>query len=127
MLGDLQISRFVSAKPLASSLALLDSHLESFLRARELLYAQRRKMLPVFLHYSLLPPLVFHAGWQLLLHLGEVSPLFALLFHQTDFFFFFFLISSFALRLPRRQYIRRARWREELPGAQVWIAYVSSQ
>lgn len=84
------------SKPLARSLMLGNSHLESFLCARELLSAWGRVTLPVFVHYSLLPPLVSQAGWQLLLHLGEVSPLFALLFHQTDSLIFF-LISMFVL------------------------------
>lgn len=84
-------------------------------------------MLPVFLqHCSLLPPPVSWAGWQSLSRLGEVSPLFALLFHQTDFLNFFY-ISAFVLRLPRRLYIHRARWREERPGAQVWVACDRSQ
>lgn len=81
-------------------------------------------MLPVFLqHCPLPPPLVSWAGWQSLSRLGEVSPLFALLFRQTDFLNFFFLISAFVLQLPRHPCAHRAGWCEERPGAQVWVAY----
>lgn len=121
-LPDLQI--WLSAKPLACSLTLCDSHLESFPCTQELLSAWRRVMLPLFLQHCSLLWFLGQAGNHY--HVW-VKSLLCLLYCFTRSALFFLFISAFVLQLPRRPYVQRARWCEERPGAQVRVACVSSQ